>query len=70
MMIRGFGRSEHGSRRLEDFDAEDNEVDETMVGALCCSTTYTMYVSIMVSFHAATKLIWTRIRQVISIVIL
>ena len=35
MMIRGFGRNEHGSRRLEDFDADDNEVDETMVRALC-----------------------------------
>lgn len=34
MMIRGFGRNEHGARRLDDFDAEDNEVDETMVGAL------------------------------------
>ena len=33
MMIRGFGRSEHGSRRLEDLDAEDNEVDESMVSA-------------------------------------
>ena len=32
MMIRGFGRNEHGARRLDDFDAEDNEVDETMVG--------------------------------------
>ena len=35
MMIRGFGRNEHGSRRLEDFDADDNEVDETMVRVLC-----------------------------------
>ena len=35
MMIRGFGRNEYGSRRLEDFDTDDNEVDETMVGALC-----------------------------------
>ena len=32
MMIRGFGRNEHGSRRLEDFDMED-DMDETMVGA-------------------------------------
>ena len=31
MMIRGFGRNEHGSRRLEEFDSEDNEVDDTMV---------------------------------------
>ena len=33
MMIRGFGRNEHGARRLEEFDSEDNEVGETMVGA-------------------------------------
>ena len=31
MMIRGFGRQEHGSRRFEEFD-EDNEVDESLVG--------------------------------------
>ena len=35
MMIRGFGRHEHSSRRFEEFDSEDNEVDETMVSALC-----------------------------------
>ena len=34
MMIRGFGRHEHGSRRFEDLDSEDNEVDEAMVGWL------------------------------------
>ena len=32
MMIRGFGRHDQGSRRLEEFDSEDNEVDELMVG--------------------------------------
>ena len=59
-MIRGFGRNEHGARRLDDFDAEDNEVDETMVGDLC---SITVYVSITVSlpFCVATKFIWTRI---------
>ena len=35
MMIRGFGRNEHGLRRLEDLDSEDNEVDETMVNIFC-----------------------------------
>lgn len=61
-MIRGFGRNEHGLRRLEDLDSEDNEVDETMVSSNAHSY-YCMPVCVPMSFlcmYTVTKFVWTR----------
>jgi hypothetical protein len=51
MMIRGFGRNEHGSRRLEDFDADDNEIDETMVGAPHLINSYNIIMSTIMLYY-------------------